>query len=57
MKIGAWGIKERQSGYVLDLLVTIAATQMKAVDFAIFHIADAIKVIKVDIMEEIRKRA
>ncbi len=39
----------------MELLETISATQLKAVDFATFHIADALEVIEADIMEEIRK--
>ena len=53
--MGSWGITERQSDYGLDLLGTIAATQLRAVDFATFNITDALEVIKADIMEEIRK--
>lgn len=53
--MGAWGIRERQSDYGLDLLDTITATQLKAVDFATFNVAGALEVIKADIMEEIRK--
>ena len=30
--MGAWGIRERQSDYGLDLLGTIVGTQLKAVD-------------------------
>ena len=39
--MGTWGINERQSDYGMNLLETIVATQLKAVDFAAFHIADA----------------
>ena len=53
--MGSWGITERESDYGLDLLGTIVATQLKAVDFATFNVADALEVIKADIMEEIRK--
>ena len=53
--MGAWGITERQSDYGMDLLDTIIATQLKAADFAAFNVADALEVIKSDIMEEIRK--
>ena len=53
--MGSWGITERQSDYGLDLLGTIVATQLKAVDFATFNVADTLEVIKADIMEEIRK--
>ena len=30
--MGAWGIRERQSDYGLDLLGTIVGTQLKAVE-------------------------
>ena len=53
--MGSLGITERESDYGLDLLGTIVATQLKAVDFATFNVADALEVIKADIMEEIRK--
>ncbi len=53
--MGAWGITERESNYGLDLLGTIVAKQLKAVDFATFNVAEAMDVITADIMEEIRK--
>ena len=53
--MGAWGITERESDYGLDLLGTIVAKQLKAVDFATFNVMDALEIIKADIMEEIRK--
>lgn len=40
--MGAWGITERESGYGLDLLGTIVAKQLKAVDFATFNVAEAV---------------
>ena len=52
--MGSWGILERQSDYGLDLLGAIVETQLKAADFAAFHVADALEAIKADIMEEIR---
>ncbi len=52
--MGAWGITMRQSDYGLDLLGTIVDTQLKQVDFADFNVAEALEVIKADIMEEIR---
>ena len=45
----------RESDYGLDLLGTIVATQLKAVDFSVFNVTDALEVIKADIMEEIRR--
>ena len=53
--MGSWGITMRESDYGLDLLDTIVTTQLKAVDFSTFNVADALEVIKADIMEEIRK--
>ena len=53
--MGSWGITERESDYGLDLLATIAATQLKAVDFAVFNVAEAMDVITAHIMEVIRK--
>lgn len=53
--MGSWGITMRQSDYGLDLLDTIVATQLKAADFAVFNVAEALDVITADIMEEIRK--
>ena len=53
--MGSWGITERESDYGLDLLGTIVATKLKAVDFATFNVAEALDVITADIMEEIRK--
>lgn len=40
--MGAWGITERESGYGLELLGTIVAKQLKAVDFATFNVAEAV---------------
>lgn len=45
----------RESDYGLDLLGTIIATQLKAVDFSVFNVTDALEVIKANIMEEIRR--
>lgn len=53
--MGSWGITERESDYGLDLLGTIAATKLKAANFATFNVAEAIDVITAEIMEEIRK--
>lgn len=53
--MGSWGITMRESDYGLGLLDTIVTTQLKAVDFSTFNVADALEVIKADIMEEIRK--
>ena len=53
--MGSWGITERESDYGLDLLSTIVDTQLKAVNFSTFNVADAIDTITADIMQEIRK--
>ena len=53
--MGSWGITMRQSDYGLDLLGTIVNTQLKAADFNIFNVMDALEAIKADIMEEIRQ--
>ena len=53
--MGSWGITMRQSDYGLDLLETIEGAQLKAVNFSTFSVADALEVIKADIMEEIRQ--
>ena len=53
--MGSWGITMRQSDYGLDLLGTIVNTQLKAADFNIFNVTDALETIKADIMEEIRR--
>ena len=48
--MGSWGITMKQSDYGLDLLGTIVDTQLKAVNFLTFKVADALEVIKVDIV-------
>ena len=53
--MGSWGVTMRQSDYGLDLLGTIVDTQLKAVNSLTFKVADALEVIKADIMEEIRR--
>ena len=53
--MGSWGVTMRQSDYGLDLLGTIVGTELKAADFSIFNVADALEVIKTDIMEQIRR--
>ena len=52
--MGSWGITERQSDYGLDLLGTIVDTQLKQVGFTTFNVAEALEVIKADILNEIR---
>ena len=49
-----WGITMRESNYGLDLLGAIVDKQLKALDFSTFKVADALEVIKADIMENIR---
>ena len=46
--MGSWGITMRQSDYGLDLPGTIVDTQLKAVIFFTFKVADALEVIKAD---------
>ena len=53
--MSSWGITMRESDYGLDLLGVIVGTQLKAADFSSFSVADALEVIKADIMEEIRR--
>lgn len=53
--MGAWGITERQSDYGLDLLGTIVDTRLKQANFAAFNVAEALEVIKADILDEIRR--
>ena len=53
--MGSWGITMRQSDYGLDLLGTIVDTQLKAANFLTFNVADALEVIKVDIVKEIMR--
>ena len=53
--MGSWGITMRQSDYGLDLLGTIVDTQLKAVNFLTFKVADALEVIKTDIVKEIMR--
>ena len=52
--MGSWGITMRESDYGLDLLGAIVNRQLKALDFSTFKVADALEVIKADIIEEIR---
>ena len=53
--MSSWGITMRESNYGLDLLGVIVGTQLKAAGFSSFSVADALEVIKADIMEEIRR--
>ena len=53
--MGSWGITERQSDYGLELLGTIIDTQLKQTGFSIFNVAEALEVIKSDVLEEIRR--
>ena len=50
--MGSWGITMRESDYGLDLLGTIVGTQLKAVDFSTFNVADALEVIKDNIWKK-----
>ena len=53
--MGSWGITMRQNDYGLDLLGTIVAKQLKAVNFTTFNVANTLEIIRADIMEETRK--
>ena len=53
--MGSWGITVLQSDYSLDLLGTIVDKQLKQADFATFNVAEALEVIKADILNEIRQ--
>ena len=53
--MGSWGITMRESDYGLDLLGTVAASQLKQVDFSIFNAAEAIELLRQDILEEIKR--
>ena len=53
--MGSWGITMRESDYGLDLLGAIVDRQLKELDFSTFKVADALEIIKADIMEEIRQ--
>ena len=45
----------RARDYGLGLLASIEDRQLKVVDLSTFNVADALKVIKADIMKEIRR--
>ena len=53
--MGSWGITMRESDYGLDLLGTVAASQLKQVDFSIFNTAETIELLRQDILEEIKR--
>ena len=53
--MGSWGITMRESDYGLDLLGAIVDRQLTELDFSTFKVADALEIIKADIMEEIRQ--
>ena len=53
--MGSWGITMRESDYGLELLGTVAASQLKQVDFSIFNTAEAIELLRQDILEEIKR--
>jgi len=55
--MGSWGITERESDYGLDLLGTIAATKLKAANFATFNVAEAIDVITAALRQVATKEA
>ena len=53
--MGSWGITMRQSDYGLDLLDTIVKTQLKKVDFSTFNVAEAISLLRQEILDEIKR--
>ena len=53
--MGAWGITIRQSDYGLDLLGIVVETQLKKVNFSTFNVAEAMDVLRQDILEDIKR--
>ena len=53
--MGAWGITMRESDYGLDLLGTVVKAQLKQTDFSVFHVTEAIELLRQDILEEIKR--
>lgn len=51
--MGAWGIMERQSDNGLDLLSIVVGEQLRKIDFTVFNIAEAIKLLNEDTQNEI----
>ena len=43
--MGAWGITERQSDDGLDLLGIIIAEHLRKVDFTVFNVSEAVKLL------------
>ena len=53
--MGAWGITMRESDDGLDMLDHLIVQQLKEVDFAIFNVSEAIKLLRQDVLEVIKK--
>ena len=53
--MGTWGITMRESDYGLDLLSVIVEEQLKPVQFAYFDAANAIALLRQNIMDEIKQ--
>jgi len=53
--MGSWGITMRQSDYGLDLLGSIVEAQLKKVEFSTFNVAEAIGLLRRDILDEIKR--
>ena len=53
--MGAWGITMRESDYGLDLLGTVIKAQLKQTDFSVFHVTEAIELLRQDFLEEIKR--
>ncbi len=53
--MGSWGVKSRQSDYGLDLLALIAREQLQKANYLTFHVAEALELLRQDIMAECLK--
>ena len=53
--MGAWDITMRESDYKLDLLGTVIKAQLKQTDFSVFHVTEAIELLRQDFLEEIKR--
>lgn len=53
--MGAWGITMRQSDYGLDLLGIVVETQLKKENFSTFTVAEAMDVLRQDILKDIKR--
>lgn len=53
--MGEWGVTMRQSDYGLDLLDLIIDKQLRKIDFNCFHVLEAIELLRLKILDEIKK--